>query len=408
MLSRLRRRRGDPREEAAQAAYAAGDFAGARLLAAEVVAAGDPSREAVRGLAELEYLLGSYAAAEGLFRQVAEEAGRDAANRVDAETGLALVYLQTNRFAEARDLFVGLEDAIELPIWELMTSFGDEPPYRVDWSGERAATAPFLQETEWELPRIRVEIDGLEVEARIDTGGELLTLSRDVAEALGVVPVVTTQGEFAAGARAEMTYGRVDVVRVGPLTVEGVPVAVVSLEQPVLGTGFLRQFCPTVDCSRGLLTLRPPGSDLPAGVVRVPFALAATHLILVRGSLNDIGPLTFFLDSGLEDEGGASFAAPRATLEEAGIALPELTEVIGESGAGGLSERFGRFPIGRLAVGPRTQENATGLYGIVPEQWEEVGGISLHGLVSHGFLRRYAWTLDFERMELCFETPEPV
>lgn len=407
MLSRLRRRRRDPREEAAQAAYAAGEFAGARLLAAEVVAEEDPSREAVRGLAELEYLLGNYAAAEGLLRQVAEEAGRDAATRVDAETGLALVYLQTNRFAEARGLFVGVEDAIELPIWELMTSFGDEPPYRVDWSGERAAIAPFLQETEWELPRIRVEIDGLEVEARIDTGGDLLTLSPDVATAIGVEPVATATGSFGGGATGSVAYGRVDTVCLEDVRVEGVPVSIMGLDSPVVGTGFLRQFQATLDYPRRRVVLRPPQSPVPAGA-RVPFALAATHLLIARGSLDDVGPLTFLLDSGLQDDHGGAFAAPAATLAAAGIAAPELTEMMGESGAGHLTQRYGRFPVGRLTLGSLAQGGLLGLYGVFSDVWRHAAGFPIHGLVSHGFLCRYAWTLDFETMTSTFAEPAAI
>ena len=71
---------------------------------------------------------------------------------------------------------------------------------------------PFVQTTTWELPCVRIEVNGLEVEARIDTGGELLTLSPDVADALGVEPVVNAQGVFAAGALGEIGYGRVDSV----------------------------------------------------------------------------------------------------------------------------------------------------------------------------------------------------
>jgi hypothetical protein len=29
-------------------------------------------------------------------------------------------------------------------------------------------------------------------------------------------------------------------------------------------------------------------------------------------------------------------------------------------------------------------------------------GATLHGLVNHGFLRRYAWTLDFDSMAMTF------
>jgi hypothetical protein len=116
-------------------------------------------------------------------------------------------------------------------------------------------------------------------------------------------------------------------------------------------------------------------------------------------------PVTFLIDSGLEDEGGASLAAPRSTLEAAGITLPELTEEIGESGAGHLSQRFGRFPVGRVGLGPLVLRETSGLYGVFPDAWRQVAGISIHGILSHGFLRRYAWTLDFERMTMAFASP---
>jgi Aspartyl protease len=405
-LRLLRRRPRDPRIDEATAAHAAGDFARARELAAAIVADGDPPLEAVRGLAELEYVLGRYEAAEPLLRQVVEEAGRNVDLRVDAEAALALVFLQTNRFAEAGSLFAGLEQKIELPLWELMKSFGNGRPYRVDWGGETEAALPFLQTTTWELPCVRIEVDGLEVEARIDTGGELLTLSRDVAAGLGVEPVATAEGVFAAGARGEVGYGRVDVVRAGPLTVAAVPVAVMALERPILGTGFLRQFLATLDYPGDRLVLRPRSSREPGGGVEVPFALAASHLLLATGSLDGREGLTFILDSGLEDEGGASVALPRSTLELLGIAAPPLTEEVGESGAGSLSLRFGRFPLERVGLGSLVEYEASGLYGIFPDLWTELAGISIHGILSHGFLRRYAWTLDFDAMRMTFVTPD--
>ena len=401
---RILRRKVDPRVEKATAAHAAGDFVRARELAADVVADGDPSLEAVRGLAELEYLLGDYDAAEPLLRRVAENAGRNVELRVDAEVALALVYLQTNRFAAARGLFAGLEGGIDLPLWELMKSFGGEEPYRIEWGGESKAVLPFTQTTTWELPCVRIELNGLEVDARIDTGGELLTLSPDVAEALEVEAVTGAEGVFAAGARGEIGYGRVDTVRLGPLTVRAVPVAVMALERPVIGTGFLRQFLATVDYPVRRLVLRARSSRLPEGGAEVPFALAASHLILVSGSLDGREGQTFIVDSGLEDEGGASVALPRATLDALGIPAPALTEEIGESGAGSLSLRFGRFPLRQVGVGPLVQHDPSGLFGIFPDLWTENGGITIQGILSHGFLRRYAWTLDFERMTMTFGT----
>ena len=398
------RRRVDSRVEEAKTAHAAGDFARARELAAEVVAEGDPSLEVVRGLAELEYLLGNYEAAEPLLRRVVEDAGRNVDLRVDAEAALALVYLQTNRFEAAGTLFAGLGDAIDLPLWELMKSFGNEEPYRMEWGGETEVELAFTQTTTWELPCVRIAVDGLEVDARIDTGGELLTLSPDVAEAVGIEPVVSAEGVFAAGARDEIGYGRVGTVGIGPLTVRAVPVAVMALERPVIGTGFLRQFLATLDYPRARLVLRPRSSRRPESGVEIPFALAASHLILAAGSLAGRGGQTFIVDSGLQDEGGASVALPRATLDALGIPAPPLTEEVGESGAGSLSLRFGRFPLPQVALGPLVQHDASGLYGIFPDLWTDIAGISIQGILSHGFLRHYAWTLDFDAMKMTFTT----
>ena len=84
------------------------------------------------------------------------------------------------------------------------------------------------------------------------------------------------------------------------------------------------------------------------------------------------------------------------------IPAPPLTEEVGESGAGSLSLRFGRFPLRQVALGPLVQHDASGLFGIFPDLWADIAGISIQGVLSHGFLRHYAWTLDFERMAMTF------
>ncbi|MGH3028503.1 MAG: hypothetical protein ACRDMW_08105, partial [Gaiellaceae bacterium] len=118
LLPRLRGRE-DERVAAARSAHAAGRFAEARRIIAPVVDEGDASLEVVRGMAELEYLLGDYVTAEMLLTQVVARAGKDIEARADAEAALALVYLQTNRYAETKGLFTGIEDIVTLPIWDL-------------------------------------------------------------------------------------------------------------------------------------------------------------------------------------------------------------------------------------------------------------------------------------------------
>ena len=405
LVSRLRRR-DDERVTAARAAHRAGRFAEARRTLAPVVSEEGASPEVVRGMAELEYLLGDYVTAEMLLHQVVARAGKHIEARADAEGALALVYLQTNRYAEAHGLFAGLEDAVTLPIWELMRSFGDTPPYGVDWpSGAGVVETSFVQEADWELPRVAVEIDGRPFEAKIDTGGDLFTLDSATAETLGIVPVAAFTGTFAGGAPGAMGYGRVSEIAIGGMTVRDVPVSISGLHQPVIGTGFLRQFLSTLDYPGGRLLLRPRESAPEPGV-EVPFALALVHLLVVSGRLNDLAA-TFIVDSGLEDEVGGAFTCSAATLEAAGIALPETSPRTGESGAGDVTLELGHFPIRLLAVGDVRKEHTHGLYGAFPDEWHEIAEFEVHGILSHGFLRDHAWTIDFSRMAMTFGPGAP-
>jgi aspartyl protease len=404
LASRLRRRE-DERVTAARAAHAAGRFAEARRILAPVVDEGDASLEVVRGLAELEYLLGDYVTAEMLLHRLVARAGKDVEARADAEAALALVYLQTNRYAESQGLFAGIEDAVTLPIWDLMRSFGDTPPYRVEWREGDAAVAPFVQEADWELPRVAVEIDGRPFEAKIDTGGDLFTLDAATAETLGIEPVATFTGTFAGGAPGEMGYGRAGEIAIGGVTVRDVPVSISGLHQPVVGTGFLHQFLPTIDYPGRRLVLRPRESAPEPGI-EVPFALALVHLPVVSGQLNDL-PATFIVDSGLEDDGGGAFTGSAETLAAAGIPLPKTSPRTGESGAGDVTLELGHFPIRLLAVGELTKKDTHGLYGAFPAEWNEVAEFRVHGIVSHHFLRDYAWTIDFARMAMTFVPGAP-
>ena len=404
LVSRLRRRE-DERVAAARAAHAAGRFAEARRTVAPVIEEGDASLEVVRGMAELEYLLGDYVTAEMLLHQVVARAGKDVEARADAEAALALVYLQTNRYAETHDLFAGIEGAVTLPIWDLMRSFGDTPPYRVEWPGGYAAVAPFLQDADWQLPRVAVEIDGRPFDAKIDTGGDLFTLDAATAAALGVVPVASFTGTFADGAPGAMGYGRLSEVAIAGVTVRDVPVSISGLHQPVIGTGFLRQFLPTLDYPGRRLLLRPRESA-PGPGVQVAFALALVHLLIVSGRLNDL-EATFVVDSGLEDEVGGAFTCSAETLDAADIALPETSPRTGESGAGDVTLELGHFPIRRLAAGDLAKEDTRGLYGAFPAEWNEIAEFRVHGIVSHGFLRDHAWTIDFARMAMTFVPGAP-
>jgi hypothetical protein len=388
----------------ARAAHAAGDFGAARRMIEPVVVARGAPLEAVRGMAELEYLLGDYDAAEALLDRVVTATRAGSARRLDAEAVLALVHYRTGRYDKAHGLFAG--GAVEMPVWSLMTAFGNEPPYAIEWpAGEPHTTVPLMQTAPWELPIVSLEVDGVALDAWIDTGGDTLMLPHDVASALGVEPLARFTGTYAGGAQADGYYGKVASVRLGSVTLRNVPVATAGFERAVIGTGFLSRFLATIDYPRGSLVLRPHGSAPSCeGAVEVPFALALTHLIVATGSLADRAGLTFLVDSGLRDEPGAAFTAPAETLAATGIPLPETHAVTDMSGAGATTLDLGRFGIPRLGLGSLVQHDLAGLYGAFPaELGEAATGFPMAGLISHHFLRRYRWTIDFARMSMWLE-----
>ena len=59
----------------------------------------------------------------------------------------------------------------------------------------------------------------------------------------------------------------------------------------------------------------------------------------------------------------------------------------------------GRFSEARWILAPVVDEGDA--------SWNGVAEFRVHGLVSHHFLRDYAWTIDFARMTMTFVPPAP-
>ena len=131
----------------------------------------------------------------------------------------------------------------------------------------------------------------------------------------------------------------------------------------------------------------------------MPFYLQSTHFLLARGSLNGVGDLLFHVDSGLA--GTPAFSAPRQTLEYVGIPIPEIEAREGSIGGGGAFAT-GTFEIAELGLGDLVQSDLVGDFGALPPQGYRMLGFIQDGLISHNFLKAYAWTLDFEGMRMVF------
>jgi hypothetical protein len=419
--------KGDPdsaelRYELANLQYQAGHFATAKETLQVSMEAGEASDDAKLLMGELEYLTGNYAVVEDILLDLKENAS-DVMTQIMAQVKLLFVYYQTNEYAKSQDLLQGMEGQIQLPTWDFMKAFGEEKPYQIDWNGQTEAALPFVLADP--LPIVEVEINGEPIYALFDTGGDAFVVDSELAASLGIEPMTTFMGTYAGGLQAETSYAKTDSLKLGNVTITAVPVMILPTERfsagfaegqypirGILGTATLRQFLSTIDYENEQIILRPRREDAQqalmssfAGkrVTAMPFALAATHLMMAKGQLNDRDNLTFFVDSGLADEGGAAFIAPIQTLKYVGIPVPETEVREGVGGGGGTEYATGSFAIEKLGLGTLVQTDSLGEYGSTnPEGYWALGFIQ-DGLISHNFLRQYgSWTMDFSEMVYYF------
>lgn len=395
----------------AQLLYEAGDFEGAGDAVAPLLGGAEPDVGAIMLGARLAYLSGRYEDAESLFGQALS---RDPDN-VRALTGLVFTYYQTNRYDRCHELPQTLREKVKLPHLDVMLAFEDEEPYEVVWRKGRRAIIPFLATDP--LPLIEVGIEGRTITAVIDTGGDAFILDNEIADSLGIDIVASMMGMFAGGQQAEIGFAKARSLSIGDVTLHSVPISVLptkplSLGEHVIGgivgTSVLRQFLSTIDYPNGRLILHERSEDAASALrdeiggrveYEIPFYLQGTHFLLAHGSLNGHEGLVFHVDSGLAGE--PAFGAPLETLEYVGIPVPEVAVHEGTVGGGG-GFALGTFPIETLGVGPLVQRGLVGSYGGMPPGSYRRLGFIKDGLISHNFLRQYAWTIDFSRMRMVF------
>jgi hypothetical protein len=257
------------------------------------------------------------------------------------------------------------------------------------------------------MPGVAGRVNGQAATFRFDTGGTFVAMSPALASRYGVRSDNCAQG-FANLQATQVCHGVVDI-ELGPVRVRNAPVAVVSSlpgEQlgvalgPVLGTNFLQRFFATIDAPRSRLLLSPRGAEvanaqqlaLVGGArIEVPFLLWSDHFIVARGGAGERRDLNFFVDSGLVAIDGDGV--------QAGLLLPQTEAaswggVADPAAAGRIVALAPEISLGAAAQGAQRAmvlpDTAWGSFGTF-------GGVSVNGLISYGFLKTYAWTLDFDR-----------
>ena len=398
--------------------YQGGDFWQARDLLVPLILQGLDSVNLLFLMADLEYLTGNYLRAENILSHLIVDNPNDTQVQAQARLQLILVYYQTGQFSKANQLFEGQD--VNHPLLKLMLSFGEEKPNQQVWETNLPTSLDFLLKDP--LPVLQIEVEDTPLYVLLDTGGDSLILDTEFAGSLGLEPVSTSIWRFAGGLEAEVALAKVNKLKLNQVTLHNNPVTILPTRRfskgfaegqyqldGILGTGVLKHFLSTVDYGNEKLILRPRDEAGKAAfekslkgkqASKVPFVLNQTHMMMAKGSLNDCEGLTFFVDSGLDSE--AAMTAPAQTLKDAGIPEPEVKLDENSIGGGGGNYASGLFDIQKLGLGPLVQENLKGEFGSeTPESYWENGFIQ-DGLISHRFLRKYAWTIDFDSMEMVF------
>ncbi len=274
---------------------------------------------------------------------------------------------------------------------------------------ENDALTPFM-------PGVEGRLNGQSAVFRFDTGGTFVAMSPALATRYNVRSAQCAQG-FANLQATQVCQGVADI-DLGPVRVTNAPVAVVSslpAEQlgvelgPVLGTNFLQLFLATIDAPNERLLLSPRGNAAANGQhmalvggtrTEIPFLLWSDHFIIARGGAGSRRDLNFFVDSGLvavaDDGVQAGLLLPHSQASVwAGVSDP--------SAAGAIVALAPAIWLGEASqIGQRAMVLPDAAWG----SFGTFGGIDVHGLISYGFLKHYAWTLDFERQVIVLSSSE--
>lgn len=326
---------------------------------------------------------------------------------------LAETHYRQDNFAEAAALFEELGKEVKARKY---MSFGKKIPYRIAPDVEKT-TLPFVVAEP--LPVVEVQVNGsTKVYFLIDTGGSELVIDAELAKRIGATLFGDEMGTFSGGKKALYQHGSVDSVKLGEFTVRNVPVHIQNVSEfsrpifgslridGIIGTVFLYHFIATLDYPNEQLVLQQKTDANLAALnsekmesICVPFWMVGDHYMVAWGTANGSRPLLFFVDTGMA---GGGFTCPASTIKEAKIALRE--DEAGEGMGAGGKVRIVPFVVDELTLGEAREKDIKGLY-VEDFVLEDAFGFTIGGLISHGFFRNYALTMDFVNMRYYLKRP---
>jgi len=347
------------------------------------------------------FVMGEYEKALGHYEKI----GEDYERRGELDEPVLDAYLHLGRYAEAERFARGRN----MPDWRVQTLANRRAnPLKVRLS--EVSIIPYAEHPlSPYFPAFKSEINETQVIAHMDTGGTFLIMGPERAKRLGIKLVEAGEGYHGA-TKVPLSCGIAKRFQLGDAVLENVPVgALASLTGPqdfvIFGTNVLQQFLSTLDYPNQRLILSPRDKPeqhdrhlamLPAERVRVPFYMWGDHYMFARGAVGEHKGLNFFIDSGLV----ALFPSGEGGLQQAAFSTSREKYVGWGFDEGKLGGPFvSHLP---LALGSLSQSKLLLLPGKVGDR--DFGGVRIDGLLSHAFLKQYAWTLDFAERDYVFSS----
>jgi predicted aspartyl protease len=272
-------------------------------------------------------------------------------------------------------------------------------------------------------PILTVRVNGQKDPLRfvLDTGSGMSVISDETARRLGVRPVA--RGGLAravgGGGKFEIVYGFLELLEVGDVKVENVPVYIrhffddkVSVDG-YLGLSMISKFITAVDYGERTFTLMrqrqsgtldllqpPPAADLtstlssPSAAKAVEIPLRTTSSGFLSGEVYLEGiekPLNFIIDTG----------ASISVVSEKLAALEELSTYVTPTrmrvfGAAGVAEDVKTLLLPSVMLGTFTRQQVN-VAVLDLESVNETAGFTQDGILGGNFLRHFRVSFDFRR-----------
>ena len=265
------------------------------------------------------------------------------------------------------------------------------------------------------VPIVRVRLNGRLVLMAIDTGVRDLLLDPSAVRGSDVQSFPSRSLVSWLGTRVSAGNAIVQRLELGPMRLEDVPAAVVSLRKwsievnprgehvaGVIGLAVLRAFTPTLDYAGHALVLRRPAGPYAgaADARRVPFAIWGESDLTVWGHVGGSRRMALTVHSGVP---GCGLAAPAEVFLELGLKPGRVSRLMKGAGAWLGGRSWTGVSVPAVSVGPVTSGKLDAWAGALDpaELWRH--GVRRDALLSNDFFRGWRVTFDWDARQLVFE-----